>query len=167
MKKSRLLGTVCALFAYGLSAINAQASTIISPVAATASSEFGFANNAYDIGNTSDQSGLSAGFASGASDFDTYLAGNPTHTYIADDNEWFTDTGVASATVNYDLGSVYSIDRLALWNDEYSGISFLDISISLDNINFTTVASGLVPVDNPLYQDYGAEVFGFGTQSAR
>ena len=166
MKKSRLLGAVCALFAYGLSAINAQASTIISPVAATASSEFGSAN-AYDIGNTSDHSGLSAGFVSGVTDFDTYLAGNPTHTYIADDNEWFTATGVASATVNYDLGSVYSIDRLALWNDEYSGISFLDISISLDNINFTTVASGLVPVDNPLYLDYGAEVFGFGSQSAR
>jgi len=78
-----------------------------------------------------------------------------------------TLTGVASATVNSDLGSVYSIDHLALWNEEYSGISFLDISKSLDNINFITVASELVPVDNPLYLDYGAEVFGFGSQSAR
>jgi len=55
---------VCALFTYGLSAINARASTIISLVAATASSEFGSANT-YDIGNTSDQSGLSAAFVSG------------------------------------------------------------------------------------------------------
>ena len=75
--------------------------------------------------------------------------------------------GVASATVNSDQGSVYSIDHLALWNEEYSGISFLDILKSLDNINFITVASKLVPVDNPLYLDYGAEVFGFGSQSAR
>ena len=93
--------------------------------------------------------------------------GNPTHTYIADGNECFTATGVASAAVNSDLGSVYSIDHLALWNEEYSGISFLDISKSLDNLNFITVASELVPVDNLLYLDYGAEVFGFGSQSAR
>ena len=169
MKKSRLLGAVYVFIAYGLlSTINAQASVIISPVSATASFEL---SSTYDIGNTIDQSGLSAGFVDGVTNFDAYLAdigaGNPTHSYTAADNEWFTPVGITSATVNYDLGGVYSIDRLALWNEEFSGIGTLDILVSLDNINFTTVASDLRPVDNPRNVDYGAQIFGFGTQSAR
>lgn len=165
MKKSRLLDAVFAFIAYGIFATNVQASIIISPVAATASSEF---SADFDIGNTIDQSGLSAGFLSGVTNFDAYLAGNPTHTLAALDNEWFTIEGVTSATVNYDLGDVYLIDRLALWNEEFSGVGLLGISISLDNINYTTVASGIMPVDSsPDGLDYGAQIFDFGLSSAR
>ncbi|WP_239005390.1 PEP-CTERM sorting domain-containing protein [Gloeothece citriformis] len=140
-----------------------QAAVIISPVSATASSEF---SGDYDIGNTIDQSGLSIGFISGVTNFDAYIAQNPTHTTIAANFEWFTQENVVSATVNYDLGQTYLIDRLALWNEESSGIGSFDISVSTDNVNFTQIATGLVPFDNPL-ANYPAEIFSFGSVAAR
>lgn len=136
---------------------------ILSPVSATASSEF---SSGYSINYTIDQSGLSTGFNSGVDDFDDYLALNPTHTLIALGNEWFTPDGVTNATVTYDLGNLFNINRLALWNEETSGIGSFDISVSTDNINYFNVASSLNPFDNPL-ADYPAEVFSFGASNAR
>lgn len=136
---------------------------IISPVSATASSEYD-AN--FSITNTINQSGLSTGFNSGVDDFDTYLASNPTHTLVALGNEWFTPEDVTNATVTYDLGNLFNINRLALWNEESSGIGSFDISVSTDNINYFNVASSLNPFDNPL-NNYPAEVFGFGASNAR
>jgi hypothetical protein len=136
---------------------------IISPVAATASSEF---SNVFDIGNTIDQSGLSMGFTSGVTDFDAYLATNPTHTLAAANFEWFTPEGVISATVDYDLGGVYNIDRMALWNEESSGLGQLNILVSQDNVNFTTIGSNLSPFDNP-FANYPAEVFDIQDSLAR
>ena len=158
------LYTMCVLFVYCFSTVNAQASAISSPVAATDSTGI---SDRFDIGNTIDQSGLSVGFVSGVTDFDAYLAGNPTHVIYSLDNEWFTNRPDISATIIYDLGGVFSVDRLALWNEESAGIGFFDISTSLDNAIFTPVASGLIPVDNPLDTNYGAEVFDFSTQAAR
>lgn len=136
---------------------------ILSPVSATASSEFG---TNFSITNTINQSGLSTGFNSGVDDFDTYLASNPTHTLAAANNEWFTARDVTNATVTYDLGNLFNINRLALWNEESSGIGSFNISVSTDNINYFNVASNLNPFDNPL-DDYPAEVFGFGASNAR
>ena len=99
----------------------AQASVITSPTGATASSTFIAAGFDFDIGNTIDHSGLSTNFISGVSDFDAYLAGNPMHTSLADHNEWFSQLGVTQASIIYDLGSVKTVDRLALWNEEFSG----------------------------------------------
>ncbi len=132
---------------------------IISPVSATASSEF---SADFDIGNTIDQSGLSIGFTSGVTDFDTYIASNPTHTVIAPGFEWFTPEDVTTATVTYDLGSVFSIDRLALWNEEGAGINNFNLLSSTDGVNFSTILSGVSPVDNP-FTDYPAEVISFGS----
>ena len=36
--------------------------------------------------------------------------------------EWFSNSGTTAAVVTYDLGAVITIDRLALWNEESSGI---------------------------------------------
>jgi hypothetical protein len=118
------------------------------------------------INQTINQSGLSAGFTSGVTNFDAYLAGNPLHT-AGGGTSWFTPLNVTSATIVYDLGDVYAIDRLALWNEEFSGIGSLDISTSLDNITFGTVASGLIPVDPPVSSSKPAEVFSFGLHTAR
>ena len=70
--------------------------------------------------------------------------------------------GVASATVNSDLGSVYSIDHLALWYEEYSGINFLDISKSLDNINFigeVAFSTSAVPIPAAIWL-FGSSLLG-------
>ena len=145
-------------------ATNVNASTILSPTAALASSEF---SSDYSINNTINQSGLSSGFVSGVTDFDTYLATNPTHSLVAFHNEWFTPQGVHSAQVDYDLGAIYNIDKLALWNEEVSGIGAFDISVSSDNTNFSLLSAGLTPFNNPQGSDYLAQLFLFSSTSAR
>lgn len=149
----------------------AQASVITSPTGATASSTFVFSGLDFDIGNTIDHSGLSTNFISGVSDFDAYLAGNPMHTSLADHNEWFSQLGVTQASIIYDLGSVKTVDRLALWNEEFSGFGTGRIAYSLDGQTFLSLIS-ISPVDSPFDgspsdQPYGAQVFGWETVSAR
>jgi len=141
----------------------AQASVITSPTGATASSEF---SADYDIGNTIDQSGLNVTFISGVSDFDAYLAGHPMHTPIAFNNEWFTALNVTQATVTYDLGSAKLVDRLALWNEEFSGFGTGRISYSLDGLTFLSLIT-ISPIDSPANLAYGAQVFGWEAVSAR
>lgn len=138
------------------------ASFIVSPVSATASST---TPGGYGIGNTINQSGLSAGFISSVTDFDTYIAGNPTHT-INPFAEWFGAFGTNSGVVNYDLGASYPINAFALWNEESSGIGLFDLLASTDGTTYSTILSAISPPDNPLAA-YGASVFSFSTANAR
>ncbi|WP_373542516.1 discoidin domain-containing protein [Chamaesiphon sp.] len=118
------------------------------------------------LADTYNQNGLSTKFVSGVTDFDAYLALNPIHSNIFAGNEWFSNSGTQNATVTYDLGSVLNIDRLALWNEESSGIGRLNLLSSTDNVNFSALALGLTPLDNPA-EEYPAQVFSFATASAR
>ncbi len=141
----------------------ALAVPILSAVSATASSTY----SGYPIENTINQSGLSTGFTSGVTDFDAYLATNPTHTYISSGFEWFSAEGVTDVTLTFDLGAVYSVGRMALWNEEYSGIPTFNVLSSVDGISYSSVASGLTTVDSPSVTDYLAQVFNLGIGSAR
>lgn len=147
----------------------ASPGAIISPISATIDAGgVGFGS----INNTLDQSGLTAGFTSGVTDFDTYLATTPRHTMIFAGFEWFSDSGTTAAVVTYDLGAAITIDRLALWNEESSGIGTLDLLSSTDGVTFTPLASGLHPTDNALTSPidsppYSADVFTFARTSAR
>lgn len=118
------------------------------------------------ITDTYNQSGLSAGYTSGVTDFDTYLATSPSHTHIFDGFEWFSENPTDSASVTYDLGALYSIDALALWNEESSGIGVLDLYTSTDGIIFTALSTGLLPTDNEV-DDYTADVFSFASVAAQ
>jgi hypothetical protein len=142
--------------------VAAQGATILSPISASASSTF----PGFPIGNTINQSGLQSGFVSGVTDFDVYLATNPLHTPLAV-GEWFSAEGVTSATLTFDLGSVYTIDRLAMWNEEFSGIPMFNVLVSTDGTTFTSAASGLTTTDIGANQNYPAQVFNLGTQTAR
>lgn len=140
------------------------AQSIIRPVAATINSGgSGFG----DIADTYNGAGLSTNFVSGVTDFDAYIGAGPTHSYLFADREWFSNLGTTSASVTYDLGGVFGIDRLALWNDEISGIGLLNLLGSIDGSTFAAFATGLTPTDNPEATDYGADVFAFATQSVR
>lgn len=147
-----------------VAAAGAHAAVIRSPVSATASSQF---SADFAIGNIIDQSGLGVGFTSGVDDFDDYLALDPTHAFESVGNEWFSQMGDTSATLTFDLGGVFRIDRMALWNEEFSGIGAFDLALSEDGASFTTVASGWMPADNPPAMAYAAEVFGLTPASAR
>ncbi|MFZ5511217.1 MAG: PEP-CTERM sorting domain-containing protein [Pseudomonadota bacterium] len=142
----------------------ASAGVIQSPVSAVINSGGpGFGS----INDTLDQSGLSAGFTSGVTDFATYLATNPTHTPIFAGFEWFSNFGTTSASVTYNLGSVVTISQLALWNEESSGIGLLDLYFSTDGVNFSPLALGLTPTDNGLPGNYPADVFSFAATNAQ
>jgi hypothetical protein len=153
--------------AQALEAISAGA--IVSPVAAVINDGgpgFGLINDTFN------QSGLTAGFASGVTSFDAYLATTPRHSMIFLGFEWFGNAGTTGATVTYDLGSVVAIDRLALWNEESSGIGTLNLFSSTDGVTFTLLASSLRPTDHAITAPidsppYPADVFAFASTSAR
>lgn len=135
------------------------AGPIVSPVSAVVNS--GGTDPSTSIVNTLNRNGLSVGFTSGVTDFDTYLAGNPTHTLGFTNAEWFSASGTTTASVTYDLGSILLIDRLALWNEESAGIGSLNLLSSTDNVVFTPRVAGFAPPDNPL-ADYPATVVNLG-----
>lgn len=131
----------------------AAAGQIIAPVSAVIdASGPGFGS----ISNTIDQSGLSAGYVSGVTMFNPYIASGPRHTTAFPGFEWFSNSGTTTAQVTYDFGSMVTIDALALWNEESSGIGKLTLSAP-GHFDFLSVA----PFDNPL-SSYPAEVFTFG-----
>jgi len=135
-----------------------SAAVIVSPVSGVVNS--GGTDPSTSLSSSFNRSGLSSVFTSGVTDFDTYLASNPTHS-LDFTGEWFSASGTSTATVTYDLGSALLIDRLALWNEESSGIGLLNLLYSTDSISFNPLVSNVVPPDNPL-ANYPASVIGFG-----
>jgi len=134
---------------------NAFAGVIIAPTSGVINSGGpGFGS----LSNTFDQSGLSSNYIAGVTDFNTYLATNPTHTTTFSGFEWFGNSGAGPASVTYNFGSVVTVDALALWNEESTGIGVLDLYSSIDGLNFSLLAGGLLPTDHFL-ADYTADVF--------
>lgn len=152
-------------FAIAVASLSASASAAViqSPTAATASSTFA---GCCAIERTIDQSGLSGTFTSGISDFDAYLATNPLHGLVFS-NEWFSDNAT-TATVTFDMGAAYTIDRMAYWNeDAANGPLQFNASGSTDGVTFGLLAANLVPTDHAANTDYPADVFGWAPQSLR
>ncbi len=91
----------------------AQAGTIVQPTGVSTS--MGSFSASFDIGNTIDQSGLSQTYTSGVDDFDTYVGLNPTHSGSSG-FRWSSIRGNNTGTITFDLGSILTTTRLALWN---------------------------------------------------
>ena len=112
------------------------------------------------IMSTINQSGLSSNYISGITDFDAYFAGAPTHNNDPA-SEWRSDLGEFQATVTFDLGTVRTIDRFALWNEPSGGLSGFNLLGSLDGTGFTEFFPRGFPTDNVPFVSYPAEVFNF------
>lgn len=136
--------------------LSAGAATIVSAVSVTASSE----RASVPAINTINQSGLSTTYVSGVTDFDSYIGTNPLHTTSAFNNEWFSDFGNVTPTLTFALGSVQTIDRVALWVEEASGFSTAVLSASTDGVSFGNLGT-INPADPPPSSAYPAQVFGF------
>lgn len=117
------------------------------------------------LAETINQNGLLTGYTPGVTDFDTYLAGNPRHSFVFAGNEWFGNSGGDSSTVTYDFGGLVTVDRLALWNEDATGIGLLSLFASVDGVTFAPLALNLSPTDNPINVDYPADVFAFAATS--
>ena len=116
---------------------SAQAIVVI--VGSTASSAATTATGAID--HIVDQTGLSAPYISGVTDFDSYVRPT-THDSVPDGTTW-TYNGV-NAVITFDLGTSYKLNALALW--------------SLDSTN---ASSGVRDFD--LYADIDADPSSLGT----
>ena len=96
--------------------LGASADVIRSPTSVISNSA-GDYSATFSSTNMINQSGLSVGFTSGVTNFDTYIASNPTETAY-DSNGWDSLPGPTyPITIGFDMGAVYSLSRLALWND--------------------------------------------------
>jgi hypothetical protein len=61
---------------------------------------------------------------------------------------------------------VRTVDRLALWNEEFSGFGTGRISYSLDGNTFLSLTS-ISPIDSPADDPYGVQVFSWTPIDAR
>lgn len=140
-----------------LAAGAAQAGTITSPTAILQNTAGVFTSGA-EVQNAFNGSGLSVGFTSGVTDFDSYIAANPTHTTSFSGKEWFSTSG---GIVDLDFGSVLNVTRLAIWNEEGgNGVGSLTVSASADTLFTTLTALGtFAPAQNPEGSAYSAQVF--------
>ena len=142
----------------------AAATPILAPTSGVV--DLGGTNPQTTLANTINQGGLSAGYTAGVTDFDTYIATNPTHTLGFVGAEWFSASGTTTAQVTYNFGSSVGIHRLALWNEESAGIGLLNVTSSTDNVTFFPLLTGIVPSDNPL-ANYSAQIFPFASTNAQ
>ncbi len=144
----------------------ANAAFIISPDSVFFNNAGEFQSNTR-VTNTIDQSGLSAGFTSGVTDFDAYF-GSPTHAMQFSNNEWWARNGVNRGTIIYDLGDVYTLDRLALWNEDAMGIASFELYTSLSSDFSSFIDHGTFqPSDNAYAVDYEADIFNMIVGNAR
>lgn len=112
----------------------ANAGTMISPV--SVSSDMGEFSGDFALAYLIDQSGLSAGYTSGVTDFDTYFAGNPT----ADDSEfsyWFPPANGPMGYLQFDFAQTVTLASMAVWNvPTASGIKTFNL-VADDDGDFT------------------------------
>ena len=140
-----------------------KAEVIVSPVSGTTTM-----GEAFALSHSYDHSGLLSNFTSGVTDFATYIAGNPQHD-SEPGNDWVSNT--TSGVTVYDLGSLLSVDKVAIWN--FGGLggntSFATTQVTVEasaNPGFTSPTNlgtfnlSVFATTNP------AQVFGFPTVAA-
>ena len=149
------------------SVVPARAGLILQPLGASASSQFGGVFG--DPTNAISQSGLSVGYTSLVTDFDTYVASNPTHAGSTAGFVWFAQHGAAfPITFDFDLGGTFLIESFAMWGDNQSlptrqNVNAFDL-LADDNPTFSSAT--LLGSFNYTNVGTGPEVFTFASTSA-
>lgn len=146
----------------------ANAGNVIQPVSISTD----IPGDGWDINWAINQSGLYPNYVSNSTEFDSYVA-TAEHYYGGWYYTWFTYNGYVAngGVVDMDLGAEYSIESMALWDNQAAasilgGLDAFSIRISNDP-TFTTSTllgsfNGQNHFDNPL-----AQVFAFGPGSGR
>jgi PEP-CTERM motif len=134
--------------------------------AASVSSPQGDFGGAFALVNATNQSGLSAGYTSGVTDFDSFVAAT-THDGGGSLNSGFTGAQAPPGQFSLDLGAVVSIDALAFWETQNSG-SVHSFNLYADNDqNFGNGTGALIGTFNAVGGGFGgpaisaAQVFTF------
>jgi hypothetical protein len=113
-----------------------------------------------------DKSGLSVSYTSNVTNFDTYIAGNPTHSHNAhqitpaDAQAWASSNNVLTGTITFNLGSLFVVESMALWNRIDAGIGGFNLLADADG-DFTSGAVTVLSNRSALLGRSGAQVYGF------
>jgi hypothetical protein len=141
----------------------ANAGTIIGATSATTNM-----GESFPLSHAIDQSGLTATYVSGTTDFDSFVA-STTHN-SQPGNDWVANN--QTGNVFFDLGGIFSIDKAAVWNFGGQsgiinfGIQNIALSWSIDDLTYTSLSSytllqGVTGVNS------AAQVLTFGSVNAR
>jgi hypothetical protein len=129
---SRVLG----VFAVAVAVMTFAAQADASPIRAAVSGSTTM-GEAFPLSHMFDETGLSATYINGMTDFDSFVA---TTTHDSEPgNDWVSTT--TSGTTTLDLGAAFSIDRIAVWN--FGGLG--------GNTFFSTTAFTLLSSNNALF----------------
>ncbi len=109
-----------------------------------------------DVEQINNQSGLSSSYVNGVTDYDSYVS-TVTHSYRPQ-YEWWAEAGTGAGSVYFDLGDVFTVDKIAFWNEDVTGISFFSAMFSVDNTTWGNQNS-FSPSDTPYMVDYNADNF--------
>jgi hypothetical protein len=152
------------LLLFLIAATPSWASYVLSPTGVYSNSA-GHLDSTYAIENTINQSGLETGFVSGFTEWNSYFAGSPVHDTSPEMQEWYAPLGITTATLTFDLGGNYSIDQIALWNEDWAGINSFSVWFDNDPVWDPFTGAGATfgktfPAvsDNPI-GNYPAELF--------
>lgn len=150
-------------FAQMLTPASALADLILQPASATSTqTQFGAPDNARN------QSGLSTGYTSQVTDFDSYIASNPLHDSTAQANRW-TSTSLP-ASIDFALDGSFTIHKIAFWNQGTGiGSTLAFTLIAADDAAFTnpTTLGSFNPVAVGDPSAVAAQVFTFAPTEAQ
>lgn len=90
-----------------------RATVLVQPISATTNMG---AFPGSSASNTINQSGLSAGYLSAVTEFNSYIASNPTHDSVTNSNIWVSSSGSTVGNFDFALGTTYTIGSFVLWN---------------------------------------------------
>ncbi len=119
------------------------------------------------------QSGLSAGYTSLVTNFDTYVGSGPTTQSLSPvDN--FMSFLTSSGNVDFNLGGTFTIESFALWNGGQSGVNGtssgirdFQLLVSADSSFSNSISLGnFVANQAPSIGPIGAQIFTFAPTSA-
>jgi hypothetical protein len=141
---------------------SSNATTITGAISVT--TDMGELYGSTPLNNIINQSGLSASYISGASDFDSFVA-STTHSYWGE-YEWFGFKD-SSGSIIFDLGKLFYIDQLALWNEDSQGVKDIVVSTSTTNDNWQSFGVGdkFTATDWTMDKDYSADIFKLSSTS--
>lgn len=150
-----VLGAV-ALVAAALVGGNAQAAKIVAPVSVTLNSG-GEAGGLFTIDNIIDQSGLSKTYVAGVTEFEDFVASDPTAN-AGLGNRWLSNPDTSTARFTFDFGKAVTLSKLALWDDQSSTVSFIRMSTpelgNFRNLEVTDVLQTLAHAEVFTFQPF-------------
>lgn len=123
-----------------------HAGVILAPISVSVSAPGNFPAT-----NTINQSGLSAPYTSGVTDFDTYVA-STTASYTPSISTSLGDAAPPASFFQFDFGSVVALDAIAIWNQSGSAtlLSFtLESSLMSDFSVSQTTGTFFISEDGP------------------